>query len=120
MPQASLLILWTPTTEDSTEGAEGMLAAWTILQDVGTGFFGTEIPTATVTTMAAVDNADTADVDESTTLDCYDGTPTVTSIMSTDDANPAYRCGLIPERHDNTITTPATDDDPAVYSHDPL
>ena len=28
---------------------EPMVAAWTIIQDVGMGFFGTEVPTTTIT-----------------------------------------------------------------------
>ena len=35
----------------TTIDAASMIAAWSILQDVGSGFFGTEIPTSTITTM---------------------------------------------------------------------
>ena len=71
-----------------------MIAAWTIVQDVGDGFFGTEVPTMTITMMA--DNPATVDVDESMMPNCYnpaDGTP----------ANEFNKdmCGLIPERHNN-------------------
>jgi hypothetical protein len=88
------------------------IAAWTILQDVGTGFFGTEIPTSTVTMTAPVaDDVSTTEIDESMSamLSCYgdDG-----DFNEDDDGNPQYRCGLIPERHNNTrvegVRTPAT------------
>ena len=98
-------------TEVDTADSVGsnMVAAWTILQDVGTGFFGTEIPTATITMMA--DDATTDDVDESTMLNCY--TDDVFNGRDDDDGGP-YQCGLIPERHENSrnndgdLETPAT------------
>ena len=96
----------TPGDNDPVEDANGMLAAWTILQDVGTGFFGTEIPSSTITTMAAMDDPDTADMDESTTLACYGdvgGEDDVFNGRAGDEGGP-YLCGLIPERHDNTRT----------------
>ena len=77
-------------------GANGMISAWTILQDVGSGFFGTEIPTSTITMMA--DNMDTDDVDESTMFDCYNAD----GVFNGTDR---YLCGLIPERHDNSRVT---------------
>lgn len=81
-----------------------MIAAWTILQDVGTGFFGTEIPTATVT--LAMDGADADDVGMG--LGCYgaDMVEGTTGVFNAAIANePPTRCGLIPERHNNTMTT---------------
>ena len=84
-----------------------MIAAWTILQDVGAGFFGTEIPTSTVTMTAPVaDDVSTTEIDESMSamLSCYGDHG---DFNEDDDGNPQYRCGLIPERHNNTITTEA-------------
>jgi hypothetical protein len=106
-----------------TTGANGMIAAWTILQDVGSGFFGTEIPTSTMTMAAAVeDNAETANVDESMPemIACYEPTSdtVATGVFNGREGNP-YLCGLIPERHDNTITTEATATEATVYSHTP-
>ena len=49
--------------------AQSTIAAWTIIQDTGSGFFGTEVPTATISMMA--DDPATTDVDESKTFDCY-------------------------------------------------
>ena len=87
-----------------------MFAAWTILQDVGTGFFGTEIPTASVT-LATDDDGTTADVDESTLgLGCYGDsmvggdTGEFNLSLTTGQAGDRYRCGLIPERHNNAMT----------------
>ena len=34
--------------------SQNMIAAWTIIQDTGDGFFGTEVPTATISTSAAL------------------------------------------------------------------
>jgi hypothetical protein len=91
----------------SIEAAGGTsdIATWTIIQDVGTGFFGTEIPSSTIT--MGTDNDDTENVDESTMLACY-GDDTVGG--TTGEFNeaiadvPPTRCGLIPERHDNSRT----------------
>ena len=95
-----------------TNMAESTIAAWTIIQDVGDGFFGTEVPTSTLTTAAAMDDATTADVNEAEQLTCNTGT----------DLNPATptlgrtgffhmpSCGLVPERHNNTRTADADTD----------
>jgi hypothetical protein len=39
--------------EVQVNGANSQLAAWTIIQDVGDGFFGTEVPTSTISMAAA-------------------------------------------------------------------
>ena len=49
--------------------AQSRIAAWTIIQDTGTGFFGTEVPTPTMTTMRGEGKVVMAD---SQVLDCYD------------------------------------------------
>ncbi len=79
------------------DGGTSDIATWTILQDVGTGFFGTEIPSSTITMMTDDDNTD---VDESTMLGCY-GTGDVFNAREADEGGP-YLCGLIPERHNNS------------------
>ncbi len=69
-----------------------MIAAWTIVQDVSeNGFFGTEVPTGTLS-MREDDGAMVAD--------CYnpDGT-TETPTDLTDNEFNQHKCGLIPERH---------------------
>jgi hypothetical protein len=89
--------------------ANGMIAAWTILQDVGSGFFGTEIPTSTIT--MATDDTSTTEVDESMPerLACY-GTGAVFNARAGDAGGP-YLCGLIPERHNNSRNTTADADE---------
>ena len=91
-------------------GAKSMVAAWTIIQDVGDGFFGTEVPTSTMTTMAARDDMTTADVDESTKIDCYaandnNGDGDMDDAGETAGPFKMQRCGLIPERHNNNRIT---------------
>ena len=84
------------------------IAAWTIIQDVGDGFFGTEVPTPTVSTMRGENNVADA---SSQMLDCYD-----TDNDATDDGTQAddtefnmTKCGLIPERHNNDRVATAVD-----------
>lgn len=71
-------------------GADSKVAAWTIIQDVGDGFFGTEVPTATIT-MADTD----ADMDTDDVIACY-GTAEAPSDSGT---FVMANCGLIPERN---------------------
>ena len=111
------------TTDDVSTGAKSMIAAWTIIQDVGDGFFGTEVPTATISKsmvpgVIAGDDLATqpAIAAGDPMMACYsgDGTP---STRSSDDVTMTAgdgvasnmtnafmmsRCGLIPERHNNT------------------
>ncbi len=72
-------------TDDSNDygATTGEVAAWTIIQDVGEGFFGTEVPTPTITM-----------IDDDTNC-----------LNDPDDANSGFNtaaCGLIPE--DDTVT----------------
>jgi hypothetical protein len=76
-------------------GASSMVAAWTIIQDVGMGFFGTEVPTSTISRMA--DMPDT-DMDESMMTNCYNASDAVED----PEVFNMSMCGLIPERHDNS------------------
>ncbi len=91
--------------------ANPAIAAWTIVQDVGMGFFGVEVPTVTITTMRGEDNIIQADSQE---LQCYDtdrpdGTPanepavngSIGSAEPDDTEWNMAKCGLIPERHNN-------------------
>ena len=97
------------TAVDTGDDAVGnnMIAAWTILQDVGTGFFGTEIPTSTVSMATDGDDTDMVGMG----LGCYgDGSEGDLGGADMAPGNmgeyssgaPDYRCGLIPERHNNT------------------
>ena len=137
----------TPDTGDPATAvvpAKSRIAAWTIIQDTSSGFFGTEVPTATISTAAAltisdvdgdgtfVDSAADAAVSNRIMLDaqvaCYSapsadtsetGQPTdpvigdpPTSVTPGQVPHTAgdfdqMRCGLIPERHDNTRVTAA-------------
>ena len=100
----------------------GRVAAWTIIQDVGMGFFGTEVPTTTLSKSSVPgvpetgeDTGDAIAAGDSM-LACYSGGETVPG-RDADDATMAddtgvasnmtgdfmmMRCGLIPERHDNS------------------
>ena len=68
------------------------IAAWTIVQDVSeNGFFGTEVPTSSIT------------MDADGMLDCYkvvDGNDTVGDEEDSMEFD-QHKCGLIPERHNN-------------------
>ena len=84
---------------------DSKIAAWTIIQDIGDGFFGTEVPTSTLMTTAAMDDTSTANVNEAEQLDCY-----TAALNTVDPADTPARagffhmtaCGLVPERHNNT------------------
>ena len=110
---------------EEMESVTGRIASWTIIQDTGTGFFGTEVQTATLSMSSvpgiAADDDDPAIDAGDAMLACYggDGTPStrvegdntmaengVASNMEGDFM--MGRCGLIPERHDNSRIT----DDP--------
>jgi hypothetical protein len=84
----------TPTPAELVS-TKAMIAAWTIIQDVGDGFFGTEVPTSTISRMA--DMPDT-DMDESMMTNCYNASDAVED----PEVFNMSMCGLIPERHDNS------------------
>ena len=93
------------------EGASGMVAAWTIIQDTGSGFFGTEVPTSTIS-MASAPGASVSDLtdDGDPEVACY--TTPATADLSANGPAPftgglftTSRCGLIPERHNNLRDT---------------
>ena len=93
---------------DSTNdlaATDSKIAAWTIIQDIGDGFFGTEVPTSTLMTTAAMDDTATANVNEATQLDCYDATAGTADDNDVPRVGVAFNmtdCGLVPERHNNT------------------
>ena len=139
------------TTDDSTMNAQSMVGSWAIVQDTGTGFFGTEVPTATLSMSMAPgfpNNANTDDgaLDNSVAagdpqLACYTsavGEVASANVFNTDgDIETAGnagmvdniagdfmmgRCGLIPERHDNSrddMGAPATTLAPVVNEDTP-
>ena len=102
---------------DSTNAigdTDNEVAAWTIIQDIGEGFFGTEVSTATISMASHVGadgNAGTED-DGAPEVACYtnasdDGeteTPTANQTANTTGPFMMTRCGLIPERHDILLT----------------
>ena len=96
--------------------ANPAIAAWTIVQDIGDGFFGVEVPTTTVsmmrgegmTIMAASQDLDCydTDVDDAGAIESIatDGTVTPRSGTRNDPEDSEFsmmKCGLIPERHNN-------------------
>ena len=91
-----------------------MVAAWTIIQDVGMGFFGTEVPTSTISKEMTGDDASTTNNVEmgDPEIACYMSDPSLPTASGTADAVAGVaanrsgpfqmtRCGLIPERHVN-------------------
>ena len=113
------------TADDVVTGAQSEVAAWTIIQDIGGSFFGTEVPTATIS-RSMVPGLDATDADNPAIaagdprLACYSSPVTSTDpgrlasdLSMIDPASPGAasnlmgnfmmsRCGLIPERHDNS------------------
>ncbi len=109
----------------------GRIAAWAVIQDTSDGFFGTEVPTATISMSSvpgiAADSPATGDPEIKAgdpMLACYSGDETVPARDSNDntmadDTGVASnmtgdfmmsRCGLIPERHDNSRNDDGTPD----------
>ena len=105
---------------------EPAIAAWTIIQDVGTSFFGTEIPTPSIAMSMMEDVETSMTADESYYgLDCYVDaaevaaatTANITPLPVLGEFKP-LTCGLIPERHNNgrstEVDTPANE---AIYGN---
>ena len=109
----------TPVDDDTDStnpigATENEVAAWTIIQDIGEGFFGTEVPTATISMASHVGadgtagNADDGDPE----VACYTAadnagtgtTPAANETANTSGAFMMTRCGLIPERHNILLT----------------
>jgi len=93
----------------SYTGAMSEVAAWAIVQDTGMGFFGTEVPTSTITMMM---DDEATDADESKMTNCYNPDGETETPDLTDNEFNTMKCGLIPERHnmamaddDNDATT---------------
>ena len=77
--------------KDEPTATNSQIAVWPIIQDTGMSFFGTEVPTGRIRTVADEDDLDTPG-DESEQLSCYEFDPDLT-----------YYCGLIPERFNNEL-----------------
>ncbi len=105
------------TRVDTNGDSEGFgdttneVAAWTIIQDTGDGFFGTEVPTATISMERAPGAAASVTTDDGDPeVACY-STPDKDDAL-VDNGSARYtsgvfmmeRCGLIPERYNNTRT----------------
>ena len=119
-PQTLMNVDTDASTADVVDvrGADSMVATWAIVQDTGMGFFGTEVQTATMSMRglpAAVDDDNDA-TDPVPAMDpvlaCYSGNQ-VLSLEAANGGTPGTignrtgdfmmtRCGLIPERHDNS------------------
>ena len=84
------------------DDAKSMTAAWSIIQDVGDGFFGTEVPTTTISMESNLGTDTTAGTpdDGDPEVACYiePTTATATSATNVTGAFMMSRCGLIPER----------------------
>ena len=116
------------TEQIQTPSTRTQVAAWTIIQDVGMGFFGTEVPTSTVS-LASVPGLDATDdlpalAEGDPMMACYgDATSTPTNPVRDGDGDITTagvaanrsgdfnmsRCGLIPERHNNNAFTLTND-----------
>ncbi len=103
------------STGDKTEnGANSLISTWAIIQDTGMGFFGTEVPSATISMEknAGADATITTD-DGDPELACYsaanatDNTPAANELPNSLGAFMMTRCGLIPERHNITADADA-------------
>ena len=106
------------SVSNAAVAAQSMVAAWTIIQDTGGGFFGTEVPTSTISKEMTGNDVSTANVMEmgDPEIACYmspdvpptdSGTPTAVAGVAANRSGPFQmtRCGLIPERHDNARVT---------------
>ena len=89
--------------DTGTRSARSEIATWAIIQDTGDGFFGTEVPSATISMNAKVGDLDTADVacyaGPAQTLDGDGNFATADAFI--EGAFSSDRCGLIPERDNN-------------------
>lgn len=107
----------TDSTNDLA-ATDSKIAAWTIIQDTGMGFFGTEVPTSTLMTTAAMDDPATANVNEAEQLDCYTTTEGTADAVGSESRVGFFHmtaCGLVPERHNNS----RTGDDPTAGTATP-
>ena len=91
----------TPDITSNTPGPEQM-ATWAILQDTGSGFFGTEIPTATI--MRASNN----DMNLACRADIGDTAGGINGVANTKGTFVTTRCGVIPDEHDKDTLPTAT------------
>ena len=97
--------------------AQSMISTWAIIQDTGTGFFGTEVPTSTFTMNAKVGDDDMAEIACYTTAaQSYNSTTGAAEVANANTGGSFLqsRCGLIPERHENTRAD--EDNDPSTLA----
>ena len=104
----------TPPDDNNVKGEE-KIATWAILQDIGTGFFGTEIPTASIRRNPNADRSMMHLACRSVTGDAEaNGAPA--GIFNTAGPFNSMRCGLIPDEFDKdsvvSATSPRTASDP--------
>lgn len=88
-------------TDDVYMGTNSRVVAWTIIQDVGDGFFGTEVPVSSImlSQNQGADNEAGTDDDGPQEPACYDSTTTDADTAANTEGNFVMtRCGLIPER----------------------
>ena len=103
-PVATIVADDADSDPNTVDPAQSMIAAWTIIQDIGDGFFGTEVPTSTITMGSNLGEvADDAADDGDPELTCYGGdTAVVATATTAPDVTGNFdmtKCGLIPERH---------------------
>ena len=94
------------------DAADTMISTWAIIQDTGTGFFGTEVLSATFSnSMSPGDSTVTPPVPMGDAqLACYSSEEVAATAETNPDGTASNvngdfdmtRCGLIPERHDNS------------------
>ena len=104
--QGFVVALTTPA-DAAFNTATSRVSAWTIVQDTGMGFFGTEVPTSTIM-MADTDS----DMGTPDAIACYDGDADATNGV-TPAAQGSFAmasCGLIPARHDNRMVDDDNDE----------
>ncbi len=109
------VVLDTPGDTSTLAEAKSMISTWAIIQDTGMGFFGTEVQTSTFMMNAKVGEADMAEIA------CYTSPDQTVTNGEAATANADIgglfvqtRCGLIPERHENTRET--DDNNPATLA----
>ncbi len=85
----------TATADAMYAGAMSEVATWTIVQDTGMGFFGTEVPTASITMIDH--DSDQTTPDE---IACYTADATADPVVAAQTGLfHMPLCGLVPERH---------------------
>ena len=86
---------------ETVDPAQSKIAAWTIIQDTGGGFFGTEVPTSTISkSMTAADATTSPPTAAGDPMLACHSEPTAAPVVANRLGNFMQgQCGLIPERH---------------------